>query len=166
MNYIIYSTYRRGHWFTCCFPSLHNASPLCLLSIFNICSVFLSSSVSPCRPLPLQPCVQYWPEPGLQQYGPMEVEFLSMSADDDVVTRLFRVKNVTRVGGPLSPEHTRGRMLPSPSRDGLSPKAVPECVFTPVSRSLAVNVKCLPSQYLSFLAIVTVERDLGPPVFP
>lgn len=45
----------------------------------------------------LQPCVQYWPEPGLQQYGPMEVEFLSMSADEDVITRLFRVKNVTRV---------------------------------------------------------------------
>ncbi|XP_037836165.1 receptor-type tyrosine-protein phosphatase U isoform X4 [Kryptolebias marmoratus] len=42
------------------------------------------------------PCVQYWPEPGLQQYGPMEVEFLSMSADEDVITRLFRVKNVTR----------------------------------------------------------------------
>ncbi|KAI3360439.1 hypothetical protein L3Q82_002334 [Scortum barcoo] len=44
-----------------------------------------------------QPCVQYWPEPGLQQYGPMEVEFLSMSADEDVITRLFRVKNVTRL---------------------------------------------------------------------
>uniref|UniRef100_A0A3B4XQJ9 Receptor-type tyrosine-protein phosphatase U n=1 Tax=Seriola lalandi dorsalis TaxID=1841481 RepID=A0A3B4XQJ9_SERLL len=43
------------------------------------------------------PCVQYWPEPGLQQYGPMEVEFLSMSADEDVITRLFRVKNVTRL---------------------------------------------------------------------
>uniref|UniRef100_A0AAY4CRB3 protein-tyrosine-phosphatase n=1 Tax=Denticeps clupeoides TaxID=299321 RepID=A0AAY4CRB3_9TELE len=43
------------------------------------------------------PCVQYWPEPGLQQYGPMQVEFLSMSADDDVVTRLFCVKNVTRL---------------------------------------------------------------------
>ena len=27
----------------------------------------------------------------------MEVEFLSMSADEDVITRLFRVKNVTRV---------------------------------------------------------------------
>uniref|UniRef100_A0A8C4NQG6 protein-tyrosine-phosphatase n=1 Tax=Dicentrarchus labrax TaxID=13489 RepID=A0A8C4NQG6_DICLA len=39
----------------------------------------------------------YWPEPGLQQYGPMEVEFLSMSADEDVITRLFRVKNVTRL---------------------------------------------------------------------
>lgn len=45
----------------------------------------------------LQPCVQYWPEPGLQQYGPMQVEFLSMSADEDIITRLFRVKNVTRV---------------------------------------------------------------------
>ncbi|KAJ8386282.1 hypothetical protein AAFF_G00174780 [Aldrovandia affinis] len=42
------------------------------------------------------PCVQYWPEPGLQQYGPMQVEFLSRSADDDVITRLFRVKNLTR----------------------------------------------------------------------
>uniref|UniRef100_A0A672MM19 Receptor-type tyrosine-protein phosphatase U n=1 Tax=Sinocyclocheilus grahami TaxID=75366 RepID=A0A672MM19_SINGR len=42
------------------------------------------------------PCVQYWPEPGLQQYGPMQVEFLSMSADEDIITRLFRVKNVTR----------------------------------------------------------------------
>ncbi|KAA0703493.1 Receptor-type tyrosine-protein phosphatase U [Triplophysa tibetana] len=44
------------------------------------------------------PCVQYWPEPGLQQYGPMQVEFLSMSADEDIITRLFRVKNVTREG--------------------------------------------------------------------
>uniref|UniRef100_A0A3B4E3B3 protein-tyrosine-phosphatase n=1 Tax=Pygocentrus nattereri TaxID=42514 RepID=A0A3B4E3B3_PYGNA len=35
------------------------------------------------------PCVQYWPEPGLQQYGPMQVEFLSMSADEDIITRLF-----------------------------------------------------------------------------
>uniref|UniRef100_A0A8C1KE96 protein-tyrosine-phosphatase n=1 Tax=Cyprinus carpio TaxID=7962 RepID=A0A8C1KE96_CYPCA len=43
------------------------------------------------------PCVQYWPEPGLQQYGPMQVEFLSMSADEDIITRLFRVKNVTRL---------------------------------------------------------------------
>uniref|UniRef100_A0A8C2H2U6 protein-tyrosine-phosphatase n=1 Tax=Cyprinus carpio TaxID=7962 RepID=A0A8C2H2U6_CYPCA len=39
----------------------------------------------------------YWPEPGLQQYGPMQVEFLSMSADEDIITRLFRVKNVTRL---------------------------------------------------------------------
>lgn len=52
---------------------------------------------------PLQPCVQYWPEPGLQQYGPMEVEFLSMSADEDVITRLFRVKNVTRVSHHAPP---------------------------------------------------------------
>ncbi|KAL2084962.1 hypothetical protein ACEWY4_020480 [Coilia grayii] len=43
------------------------------------------------------PCVQYWPEPGMQQYGPMQVEFLSVSADDDVITRVFRVKNVTRL---------------------------------------------------------------------
>uniref|UniRef100_A0A3B3QAE7 Receptor-type tyrosine-protein phosphatase U n=1 Tax=Paramormyrops kingsleyae TaxID=1676925 RepID=A0A3B3QAE7_9TELE len=43
------------------------------------------------------PCVQYWPEPGTQQYGPMQVEFLSRSADEDVITRLFRVQNVTRL---------------------------------------------------------------------
>ncbi|XP_048850224.1 receptor-type tyrosine-protein phosphatase U-like isoform X2 [Brienomyrus brachyistius] len=43
------------------------------------------------------PCLQYWPEPGLQHYGPMQVEFLSRSTDDDVVTRLFRVKNLTRL---------------------------------------------------------------------
>uniref|UniRef100_A0A8D0CKF6 Receptor-type tyrosine-protein phosphatase U n=1 Tax=Scleropages formosus TaxID=113540 RepID=A0A8D0CKF6_SCLFO len=43
------------------------------------------------------PCVQYWPETGIQQYGPMQVEFLSRSTDEDVITRLFRVKNVTRL---------------------------------------------------------------------
>lgn len=44
-----------------------------------------------------QPCLQYWPEPGLQQYGPMEVEYVSGAADEDIVSRLFRVQNVTRV---------------------------------------------------------------------
>uniref|UniRef100_A0A8C9WCB0 Receptor-type tyrosine-protein phosphatase U n=1 Tax=Scleropages formosus TaxID=113540 RepID=A0A8C9WCB0_SCLFO len=43
------------------------------------------------------PCLQYWPEPGLQHYGPMQVEFLSRSVDDEVVTRLFRVKNLARL---------------------------------------------------------------------
>ncbi|NWU19773.1 PTPRU phosphatase, partial [Dyaphorophyia castanea] len=43
------------------------------------------------------PCLQYWPEPGLQQYGPMEVEFISGAADEDIVSRLFRVQNVTRL---------------------------------------------------------------------
>lgn len=47
----------------------------------------------------LQPCLQYWPEPGLQQFGPMTVELLSRTADDDVIVRLFRVQNITRVGG-------------------------------------------------------------------
>lgn len=46
-----------------------------------------------------QPCLQYWPEPGLQQFGPMTVELLSRTADDDVIIRLFRVQNITRVGG-------------------------------------------------------------------
>lgn len=51
-----------------------------------------------------QPCLQYWPEPGLQQYGPMEVEYVSGAADEDIVSRLFRVQNITRVRvSPLAP---------------------------------------------------------------
>uniref|UniRef100_A0A8C4FAP2 protein-tyrosine-phosphatase n=1 Tax=Dicentrarchus labrax TaxID=13489 RepID=A0A8C4FAP2_DICLA len=43
------------------------------------------------------PCLQYWPEPGLQQFGPMTVELLSRTADDDVIIRLFRIQNITRL---------------------------------------------------------------------
>uniref|UniRef100_A0AAQ4NX77 protein-tyrosine-phosphatase n=1 Tax=Gasterosteus aculeatus aculeatus TaxID=481459 RepID=A0AAQ4NX77_GASAC len=43
------------------------------------------------------PCLQYWPEPGLQQFGPMTVELLSRTADDDIIIRLFRVQNITRI---------------------------------------------------------------------
>uniref|UniRef100_A0A8C2HZZ7 protein-tyrosine-phosphatase n=1 Tax=Cyprinus carpio TaxID=7962 RepID=A0A8C2HZZ7_CYPCA len=39
----------------------------------------------------------YWPETGMQQFGPMTVELLSRSTDDNVVTRLFRVTNITRL---------------------------------------------------------------------
>lgn len=52
------------------------------------------------RPSPCscrQPCLQYWPEPGRQQYGLMEVEFVSGSADEDLVARVFRVQNISRV---------------------------------------------------------------------
>jgi hypothetical protein len=55
----------------------------------------------PCPTLPPQPCLQYWPEPGLQQFGPMTVELLSRTADDDVIIRLFRVQNIMRVGGSV-----------------------------------------------------------------
>ncbi|KAK2518520.1 Ptpru [Columba guinea] len=52
------------------------------------------------------PCLQYWPEPGLQQYGPMEVEYVSGAADEDIVSRLFRVQNVTRLQeGHLMVQH-------------------------------------------------------------
>ena len=44
-----------------------------------------------------QPCLQYWPEPGRQQYGLMEVEFMSGTVDEDLVTRVFRVQNISRV---------------------------------------------------------------------
>uniref|UniRef100_M4AEC4 Receptor-type tyrosine-protein phosphatase U n=1 Tax=Xiphophorus maculatus TaxID=8083 RepID=M4AEC4_XIPMA len=43
------------------------------------------------------PCLQYWPEPGIQQFGPMTVELLSRTADDDVIIRLFRIQNITRL---------------------------------------------------------------------
>ncbi|XP_062866581.1 receptor-type tyrosine-protein phosphatase U [Trichomycterus rosablanca] len=43
------------------------------------------------------PCLQYWPETGMQQFGPMTVELLSRSTDDDTITRLFRVNNITRL---------------------------------------------------------------------
>uniref|UniRef100_A0A3B4YDQ3 Receptor-type tyrosine-protein phosphatase U n=1 Tax=Seriola lalandi dorsalis TaxID=1841481 RepID=A0A3B4YDQ3_SERLL len=64
-----------------------------LLSSPLLLSPLLSSSLlsSP------QPCLQYWPEPGLQQFGPMTVELLSRTADDDVIIRLFRVQNITRL---------------------------------------------------------------------
>uniref|UniRef100_H3BZE4 protein-tyrosine-phosphatase n=1 Tax=Tetraodon nigroviridis TaxID=99883 RepID=H3BZE4_TETNG len=52
------------------------------------------------------PCLQYWPEPGLQQLGPVTVELLSRTADDDVIIRLFRVQNITRLQeGPLLVRH-------------------------------------------------------------
>uniref|UniRef100_A0A4W2ELR5 Receptor-type tyrosine-protein phosphatase U n=1 Tax=Bos indicus x Bos taurus TaxID=30522 RepID=A0A4W2ELR5_BOBOX len=43
------------------------------------------------------PCPQYWPEPGRQQYGLMEVEFVSGTADEDLVARVFRVQNISRM---------------------------------------------------------------------
>ncbi|XP_023558737.1 receptor-type tyrosine-protein phosphatase U isoform X4 [Octodon degus] len=43
------------------------------------------------------PCLQYWPEPGRQQYGLMEVEFVSGTADEDLVARVFRVQNISRM---------------------------------------------------------------------
>ncbi|KAM4699824.1 receptor-type tyrosine-protein phosphatase U isoform 2-T2 [Discoglossus pictus] len=42
------------------------------------------------------PCLQYWPDNGISRYGPLEVQFVSGSVGEDVVTRLFRVQNITR----------------------------------------------------------------------
>lgn len=44
-----------------------------------------------------QGCPQYWPEEGMLRYGPVQVECMSCSMDCDVVSRLFRVCNLTRV---------------------------------------------------------------------
>lgn len=55
-----------------------------------------------------QPCLQYWPEPGRQQYGLMEVEFVSGTADEDLVARVFRVQNVSRVSDRGAPGENWG----------------------------------------------------------
>uniref|UniRef100_A0A8C5NG05 protein-tyrosine-phosphatase n=1 Tax=Gouania willdenowi TaxID=441366 RepID=A0A8C5NG05_GOUWI len=41
-------------------------------------------------------CPQYWPEEGMLRYGPVQVECMSCSMDCDVISRLFRVCNLTR----------------------------------------------------------------------
>ncbi|XP_028998040.1 receptor-type tyrosine-protein phosphatase kappa isoform X20 [Betta splendens] len=43
-----------------------------------------------------QGCPQYWPEEGTLRYGPVQVECMSCSMDCDVISRLFRVCNLTR----------------------------------------------------------------------
>uniref|UniRef100_A0A8C6KUC2 protein-tyrosine-phosphatase n=1 Tax=Nothobranchius furzeri TaxID=105023 RepID=A0A8C6KUC2_NOTFU len=43
-------------------------------------------------------CPQYWPEEGMLRYGPVQVECMSCSMDCDVISRLFRVCNLTREG--------------------------------------------------------------------
>ncbi|KAJ8377526.1 hypothetical protein AAFF_G00256220 [Aldrovandia affinis] len=42
-----------------------------------------------------QGCPQYWPEEGLLRYGPVQVECMSCSMDCDVISRLFRISNLT-----------------------------------------------------------------------
>ncbi|XP_060769552.1 receptor-type tyrosine-protein phosphatase kappa isoform X4 [Neoarius graeffei] len=43
-----------------------------------------------------QGCPQYWPEEGMLRYGPVQVERVSCSMDCDVISRLFRICNLTR----------------------------------------------------------------------
>ncbi|XP_043920223.1 receptor-type tyrosine-protein phosphatase kappa isoform X14 [Protopterus annectens] len=43
-----------------------------------------------------QGCPQYWPEEGMLRYGPIQVECMSCSMDCDVVSRIFRICNLTR----------------------------------------------------------------------
>uniref|UniRef100_A0A668VZG0 protein-tyrosine-phosphatase n=1 Tax=Oreochromis aureus TaxID=47969 RepID=A0A668VZG0_OREAU len=43
-----------------------------------------------------QGCPQYWPEEGMLRYGPVQVECMSCSMECDVISRLFRVCNLTR----------------------------------------------------------------------
>uniref|UniRef100_A0A8B9G685 protein-tyrosine-phosphatase n=1 Tax=Amazona collaria TaxID=241587 RepID=A0A8B9G685_9PSIT len=43
-----------------------------------------------------QGCPQYWPEEGILRYGPIQVECMSCSMDCDVISRIFRICNLTR----------------------------------------------------------------------
>ncbi|KFO32580.1 Receptor-type tyrosine-protein phosphatase kappa [Fukomys damarensis] len=43
-----------------------------------------------------QGCPQYWPEEGMLRYGPIQVECMSCSMDCDVISRIFRICNLTR----------------------------------------------------------------------
>uniref|UniRef100_A0A3B3SMK6 Receptor-type tyrosine-protein phosphatase kappa n=1 Tax=Paramormyrops kingsleyae TaxID=1676925 RepID=A0A3B3SMK6_9TELE len=43
-----------------------------------------------------QGCPQYWPEEGMLRYGPVQVECMSCSMDCDIISRLFRICNLTR----------------------------------------------------------------------
>ncbi|XP_042189701.1 receptor-type tyrosine-protein phosphatase kappa isoform X4 [Callorhinchus milii] len=44
----------------------------------------------------VQGCPQYWPEEGTLRYGPTQVECISCSMDCDVISRIFRICNLTR----------------------------------------------------------------------
>lgn len=44
----------------------------------------------------VQGCPQYWPEEGTLRYGPIQVDCISCSMDCDLVSRIFRICNLTR----------------------------------------------------------------------
>lgn len=69
---------------------------LLFLSVFvkvHCCSLHVPYLTTACT----QGCPQYWPEEGMLRYGPVQVECMSCSMDCDVISRLFRVCNLTRV---------------------------------------------------------------------
>lgn len=72
------------------------------MGVSSSCPTSSAQLSSPSHPAQ-QPCPQYWPEPGRQQYGLMEVEFVSGTADEDLVARVFRVQNISRVSGVGAP---------------------------------------------------------------
>ncbi|XP_019743066.1 receptor-type tyrosine-protein phosphatase mu-like isoform X6 [Hippocampus comes] len=46
---------------------------------------------------PAQLCPQYWPENGVHRLGSLQVEFVSADLEEDVISRIFRIYNHTRV---------------------------------------------------------------------
>ncbi|XP_041068540.1 receptor-type tyrosine-protein phosphatase U isoform X1 [Carcharodon carcharias] len=63
------------------------------------------------------PCLQYWPERGFKQYGPIQVEFISCMMNEEMVSRLFRIKNLSRLQeGQLIMQHFQ-YLRWSPHRD-------------------------------------------------
>ncbi|XP_061425100.1 receptor-type tyrosine-protein phosphatase mu-like isoform X1 [Lethenteron reissneri] len=45
---------------------------------------------------PSETCPQYWPEEGSLQYGAVHVETLSCCRDGDIISRIFRIHNISR----------------------------------------------------------------------
>lgn len=73
-----------------------------MLTILNIALLFIAVSLLHILYLnavtvSAQGCPQYWPEEGMLRYGPVQVECMSCSMECDVISRLFRVCNLTRV---------------------------------------------------------------------
>lgn len=77
----------------CCILGCFAYSPLSL-SLFNCIPAYCMYVLFPAC---TQGCPQYWPEEGMLRYGPVQVECMSCSMDCDVISRLFRVCNLTRV---------------------------------------------------------------------
>lgn len=45
----------------------------------------------------VQLCPQYWPENGVHRHGPIQVEFVSADLEEDIISRIFRIYNASRV---------------------------------------------------------------------
>lgn len=51
----------------------------------------------------VQLCPQYWPENGVHRHGPIQVEFVSADLEEDIISRIFRIYNASRVRAGAGP---------------------------------------------------------------